>query len=68
MILRLRDLLNSVDTRSRQNSEPKSDTANLHSSYKRRCEFGVSCCYTSPTFQMQESVFDQVEIVYKILD
>ena len=52
--------LNSVYTRSSQNSTPNSNAANLHSSQKRCCSFCISSSNASPTFQVQKSIFHQM--------
>ena len=54
------DLLNSVYTRSGQNSTPNSNATNLHSSQKRCCSFCISSSNASPTFQVQKSIFHQM--------
>lgn len=54
------DYLNSVYTRSGQNSTPNSNATNLHSSQKRCCSFCISSSNTSPTFQVQKSIFHQM--------
>ena len=53
-------LLNSVYTRSSQNSTPNSNATNLHSSQKRCCSFCISSSNASPTFQVQKSIFHQM--------
>ena len=53
-------LLNSVYTRSGQNSTPNSNATNLHSSQKRCCSFCISSSNASPTFQVQKSIFHQM--------
>ena len=53
-------LLNSVYTRSGQNSTPTSNATNLHSSQKRCCSFCISSSNASPTFQVQKSIFHQM--------
>ena len=53
-------LLNSVYTRSSQNSTPNSNATNLHCSQKRCCSFGISSSNASPTFQVQKSIFHQM--------
>ena len=52
--------LNSVYTRSGQNSTPNSNATNLHSSQKRCCSFCISSSNASPTFQVQKSIFHQM--------
>lgn len=52
--------LNSVYTRSSQNSTPNSNATNLHCSQKRCCSFGISSSNASPTFQVQKSIFHQM--------
>ena len=52
--------LNSVYTRSSQNSTPNSNATNLHSSQKRCCSFCISSSNASPTFQVQKSIFHQM--------
>lgn len=52
--------LNSVYTRSGQNSTPNSNATNLHSSQKRCCSFWISSSNASPTFQVQKSIFHQM--------
>ena len=52
--------LNSVYTRSGQNSTPNSNATNLHSSQKRCCSFCKSSSNASPTFQVQKSIFHQM--------
>ena len=52
--------LNSVYTRSGQNSIPNSNATNLHSSQKRCCSFCISSSNASPTFQVQKSIFHQM--------
>ena len=54
------NLLNSVYTRSGQNSTPNSNATNLHSSQKRCCSFCISSSNASPTFQVQKSIFHQM--------
>lgn len=54
------ELLNSVYTRSGQNSTPNSNATNLHSSQKRCCSFCISSSNASPTFQVQKSIFHQM--------
>ena len=54
------DVLNSVYTRSGQNSTPNSNATNLHSSQKRCCSFCISSSNASPTFQVQKSIFHQM--------
>lgn len=54
------DDLNSVYTRSGQNSTPNSNATNLHSSQKRCCSFCISSSNASPTFQVQKSIFHQM--------
>lgn len=56
----LRLALNSVYTRSGQNSTPNSNATNLHSSQKRCCSFCISSSNASPTFQVQKSIFHQM--------
>ena len=56
----LADSLNSVYTRSGQNSTPNSNATNLHSSQKRCCSFCISSSNASPTFQVQKSIFHQM--------
>ena len=56
----LRNILNSVYTRSGQNSTPNSNATNLHSSQKRCCSFCISSSNASPTFQVQKSIFHQM--------
>lgn len=58
--LRFLSLLNSVYTRSGQNSTPNSNATNLHSSQKRCCSFCISSSNASPTFQVQKSIFHQM--------
>lgn len=53
-------MLNSVYTRSGQNSTPNSNATNLHSSQKRCCSFCISSSNASPTFQVQKSIFHQM--------
>ena len=53
-------VLNSVYTRSGQNSTPNSNATNLHSSQKRCCSFCISSSNASPTFQVQKSIFHQM--------
>ena len=53
-------ILNSVYTRSGQNSTPNSNATNLHSSQKRCCSFCISSSNASPTFQVQKSIFHQM--------
>ena len=55
-----RGSLNSVYTRSSQNSTPNSNATNLHCSQKRCCSFGISSSNASPTFQVQKSIFHQM--------
>ena len=55
-----REYLNSVYTRSGQNSTPNSNATNLHSSQKRCCSFCISSSNASPTFQVQKSIFHQM--------
>ena len=55
-----RGRLNSVYTRSGQNSTPNSNATNLHSSQKRCCSFCISSSNASPTFQVQKSIFHQM--------
>ena len=55
-----RGALNSVYTRSGQNSTPNSNATNLHSSQKRCCSFCISSSNASPTFQVQKSIFHQM--------
>ena len=55
-----RTILNSVYTRSGQNSTPNSNATNLHSSQKRCCSFCISSSNASPTFQVQKSIFHQM--------
>ena len=50
-------ILNSVYTRSGQNSTPNSNATNLHSSQKRCCSFGISSSNASPAFQVQKKHF-----------
>lgn len=57
---RYRYILNSVYTRSGQNSTPNSNATNLHSSQKRCCSFCISSSNASPTFQVQKSIFHQM--------
>ena len=52
--------LNSVYTRSSQNSTPNSNATNLHCSQKRCCSFGISSSNASPAFQVQKSIFHQM--------
>ena len=52
--------LNSVYTRSGQNSTPNSNATNLHSSQKRCCSFCISSSNASSTFQVQKSIFHQM--------
>ena len=52
--------INSVYTRSSQNSTPNSNATNLHCSQKRCCSFGISSSNASPTFQVQKSIFHQM--------
>ena len=52
--------VNSVYTRSGQNSTPNSNATNLHSSQKRCCSFCISSSNASPTFQVQKSIFHQM--------
>ena len=52
--------LNSVYTRSSQNSTTNSNATNLHSSQKRCCSFCISSSNASPTFQVQKSIFHQM--------
>ena len=52
--------LNSVYTRSGQNSTPNGNATNLHSSQKRCCSFCISSSNASPTFQVQKSIFHQM--------
>ena len=52
--------LNSVYTRSGQNSTPNSNATNLHCSQKRCCSFGISSSNASPAFQVQKSIFHQM--------
>ena len=52
--------INSVYTRSGQNSTPNSNATNLHSSQKRCCSFCISSSNASPTFQVQKSIFHQM--------
>ena len=60
-IEKLKDsILNSVYTRSGQNSTPNSNATNLHSSQKRCCSFCISSSNASPTFQVQKSIFHQM--------
>ena len=54
------NILNSVYTRSGQNSTPNSNATNLHSSQKRCCSFCISSSNASPTFQVQKSIFHQM--------
>ena len=54
------NFLNSVYTRSGQNSTPNSNATNLHSSQKRCCSFCISSSNASPTFQVQKSIFHQM--------
>ena len=54
------EVLNSVYTRSGQNSTPNSNATNLHSSQKRCCSFCISSSNASPTFQVQKSIFHQM--------
>lgn len=56
----VRIVLNSVYTRSGQNSTPNSNATNLHSSQKRCCSFCISSSNASPTFQVQKSIFHQM--------
>ena len=58
--LDLSNTLNSVYTRSGQNSTPNSNATNLHSSQKRCCSFCISSSNASPTFQVQKSIFHQM--------
>ena len=58
---RLLGPLNSVYTRSGQNSKPNSNATNLHSSQKRCCSFGISSSNASPAFQVQKSIFHQMK-------
>lgn len=53
-------VVNSVYTRSGQNSTPNSNATNLHSSQKRCCSFCISSSNASPTFQVQKSIFHQM--------
>ena len=53
-------VLNSVYTRSSQNSTPNSNATNLHCSQKRCCSFCISSSNASPTFQVQKSIFHQM--------
>ena len=57
---KLLEFLNSVYTRSGQNSTPNSNATNLHSSQKRCCSFCISSSNASPTFQVQKSIFHQM--------
>lgn len=59
-VSRERITLNSVYTRSGQNSTPNSNATNLHSSQKRCCSFCISSSNASPTFQVQKSIFHQM--------
>ena len=59
-LIALCDILNSVYTRSGQNSTPNSNATNLHSSQKRCCSFCISSSNASPTFQVQKSIFHQM--------
>ena len=52
--------LNSVYTRSGQNSTPNSNATNLHCCQKRCCSFGISSSNASPAFQVQKSIFHQM--------
>ena len=52
--------LNSVYTRSSQNSTPNSNATNLHCCQKRCCSFGISSSNASPAFQVQKSIFHQM--------
>ena len=54
------EFVNSVYTRSGQNSTPNSNATNLHSSQKRCCSFCISSSNASPTFQVQKSIFHQM--------
>ena len=56
----IKESLNSVYTRSGQNSTPNSNATNLHSSQKRCCSFCISSSNASPTFQVQKSIFHQM--------
>ena len=60
VLYNIADALNSVYTRSGQNSTPNSNATNLHSSQKRCCSFCISSSNASPTFQVQKSIFHQM--------
>ena len=59
-------LLNSVYTRSSQNSTPNSNATNLHCCQKRCCSFGISSSNASPAFQVQKSIFHQMTKPIKV--
>ena len=52
--------VNSVYTRTSQNSTANSNATNLHCSQKRCCSFCISSSNASPTFQVQKSIFHQM--------
>ena len=60
LIVHMIFIVNSVYTRSGQNSTPNSNATNLHSSQKRCCSFCISSSNASPTFQVQKSIFHQM--------
>ena len=47
--------------------QPKRDATNLDCSQKRCRIFGVSCCNSTPLFQLEESVFNEMPKLVEIL-